>query len=230
MDHGTHPIPPPASARLLLGLPLASTPAAIQRANVELSTPTGIAILRTLDPTFVNESPAGRLCAVGCGAGSLDFGSYPNVFRTFLLDDAPLPGALPYETDRVVEISCNLDDDTAERIAWLAAQLLQEEALDVWQTPIVGKKGRLATCITALAALEKWAQVADWLLRNSSTFGLRHRIWDRIKLARRFERRHTDRGDINYKVGLTTTGEPVKEKAEFEDTRKIWEQSSPADT
>ena len=218
MRHGTHPIPPPASALLLLGLPTAPTPDAIIRANIELSTPTGIAIIKALSPVFVNERPAGIARAQGAGAGTLDLGAYPNIFRVTLLDETEAV-ALPYETDSVVEIACNIDDDTAERLAWLAAKLLQQGALDVWQTPVTGKKGRAAICLTVLAETANWPALADWLLRHSTTFGVRHRSWDRLKLARHF----TERDGVTYKIGSTTMGEWVKEKAEFESARESWE-------
>ena len=185
MQHGTHPIPPPASARLLLGMPTAPTPDAITRANIELSTPTGLAILKALSPVFINERPAGIAHAQGSGAGTLDLGAYPNIFRVTLLEESDTP-ALPYETDCVVEIACNIDDDTAEHLAWLCEKLLQQGALDVWQTPVTGKKGRAAICLSVLAEETNWAALADWLLRHSTTFGVRHRRWDRLKLAREF--------------------------------------------
>ncbi len=225
MEHGTHPIPPPASARLLVGMPVAAVPEAIARPNVELSTPTGLAILKELSPTFVDSLPPGRVLAQGMGAGTMDLASYPNVFRIVLLDGAgggPLP-PLPYEQDQAVEIACNIDDDTPERVAWLAERLLHMGALDVWTTPATGKKGRAAVVLSVLAAPADWRPLADWLLRNSSTFGVRHRAWDRLKLVRRFEERATGLGRVTYKVGSTTDGTVLKEKAEFEDLRKAWD-------
>lgn len=137
MQHGRHPVPPPASARLLTGLPVAATPAGITRENIELSTPTGIAILRSLAPEWGAELPAGTVRRQGMGAGTLDFGEFPNVFRVTLLDSAPAAAAatvLPYATDRVVEVAANIDDDTGEHLAWLAERLLAQGALDVWMT------------------------------------------------------------------------------------------------
>jgi hypothetical protein len=218
MQHGAHPVPPPASFRLLQDMPTATTPAAVTRENVELSTPTGLAILKALSPVFVAERPAGVAHAQGAGAGTLDLGAYPNIFRVTLFEEQDAP-ALPYETDTVVEIACNIDDDTAEHMAWLCAKLLEQGALDVWQTPITGKKGRAAVCLSVLADAQKWAALADWLLRHSTTFGVRHKTWDRLKLARRF----TARNGVTYKAGSTTQGETVKEKAEFDSVRQEWE-------
>lgn len=220
MRHGTHPIPPPASARLLIGLPVTQTPAAIKRENVELSTPTGIAILKCVAPQFVNELPPGILLNQGLGAGTMDLGSYPNVFRVSLIETAHERTGLPYETDSVIEIVCNIDDDTGEHIAWMTEKLLEQGALDVWQTMAIGKKGRTLVCLSVLVRNDSWSEFADWILRNGTTFGIRYRTWDRLKLARRFEKRDTTNGLVRHKIGLTTDGDPLKEKAEFEDLVK----------
>lgn len=227
--HGTHPVPPPASARLVVGFPVAEVPDAIEPRDVELSTPTGLAILRALEPTFVEGWPPGTVTAQGMGAGTMDLGAYPNVFRVVLLEDAvslaDKGGALdlPFDTDQVVEISCNLDDETPERVGWLVERTLALGALDAWATPVVGKKSRPAIWLTLLVTPDALPRFVDFLLRNSSTFGLRHRTWDRHKLVRTFERRHMARGDVTFVVGRTTDGELVKEKPEFEDLRRIWQ-------
>ncbi|MBI3542767.1 MAG: LarC family nickel insertion protein [Deltaproteobacteria bacterium] len=220
IEHGTHAVPPPASARLAIGLKTASVPAAITRENVELSTPTGLAILKALEPEFVDGVPAGVARAQGMGAGTMDLGAYPNVFRVVALDaDVRAASALPYESDTVVELCCNLDDETGERAAWVAEQMLAKGALDAWTAPVAGKKGRVALQLSVLAEETRFTELVDWLLRNSSTFGVRHRRWERLKLARRFEKR----GELTYKIGLTTDGKVVKEKAEYEELRRLWE-------
>jgi uncharacterized protein (TIGR00299 family) protein len=223
MQHGTHPIPPPASARLLRGLPVSKTPDAITRDNIELSTPTGIAIIKTLNPQFVDELPEGVVKSQGMGAGTLDLGAYPNVFRLTLLESGSEAKSLPFEKDQVFEIVCNIDDDTSERIAWIAERLLEKGALDVWLTPIYAKKGRPAVTLSVLAEEKSWMALTDWILRRSTTFGVRHRKWDRLKLARRFEKRNSPNGEVTYKIGTTTSGEFVKKKIEFEDLRRALE-------
>jgi len=221
--HGTHPVPPPATARLVVGMPIADLPPAITRANVELTTPTGAAILKALAPTFVTSMPAGTVRAQGMGSGTMDLDAYPNVFRTTVLDATEV-SRLPFETDRVVEITCNMDDETPERTAWLVEHLMTLGALDVWLTSVTGKKGRAAVCLSVLADATTWETYADWLLRHSSTFGVRHRDWDRLKLARRFDTRAAPDGTpLTVKVGMTTSGEVLKEKVEFEDMRRIWD-------
>ena len=235
IEHGTYPVPPPASARLAVGMPVAPVPEAITRPNVELSTPTGLAILKALDPVFMEGWPAGTLLAQGAGAGTADLGSYPNVFRVALYEgpgeetaeESGLPregSDLPYDTDRVVELRCNVDDQTGERTAWLTERALEMGALDAWVTPLVGKKGRPAACIVLLVAPERTGAFADFLLRQSSSFGVRYAAWDRLKLVRETEIRDTPRGPVSFSVGRTRDGEKVKEKPEFEDLKRIWQE------
>ncbi|MBV9242832.1 MAG: LarC family nickel insertion protein [Acidobacteria bacterium] len=214
--HGTHPVPPPASARLLEGMQIAKTPSAITIENVELSTPTGIAIIKLLDPKFGSELPAGKLVATGRGSGTKDLGDYPNIFQISLVETEDIPPALPYLTDTAVEIAFNIDDDTAEHMAWMAERILELGALDVWQTPGTGKKGRASVCFSVLVRESDLDPIADWILRNSTTFGLRYRKWNRLMLDREFETRE----DGRYKIGRTTTGEKLKEKIEFDDWRE----------
>ena len=80
--------------------------------------------------------------------------------------------------------------------------------------------------LSLLAARDDWKKLADWLLKQSSTFGLRYRVWDRLKLARKFEEREVSGHLIKYKLGFTTDGQFVKEKAEFEDLRRVWDKNS----
>ncbi|MFH1765151.1 MAG: LarC family nickel insertion protein, partial [Gemmatimonadota bacterium] len=234
IQHGTYPVPPPASARLAVGMPVAPVPDAITRPNVELSTPTGLAILKALDPEFAEGWPSGTLLAQGSGAGTRDLGDYPNVFRVVLVEEslgtagsgggAEMTDAgagsnatlLPYETDQVFEVRCNVDDQTGERTAWIMEKGLELGALDAWVTPLVGKKGRPAACMTFLVKPEDVSILSDFLLRHSSSFGVRYSAWDRFKLCREEEVRDTPEGPVSFKIGRTTDGEKVKEKPEFE--------------
>jgi hypothetical protein len=212
---------------------VAPVPPSIQAENVELSTPTGLAIVRALEPTFRVGWPEGVVRAQGFGAGSMDLGAHPNVFRVALLEAAdglatadgpPTLEGLPYEAGSVVEIECNVDDQTGERSGWLIQRSLELGALDAWMTPVVGKKGRPALCFTLLAAPAVAPRLADWVLRHSSTFGLRYSLRSRLMLTRTTETRDTPRGWIRYSVGRTTEGEKVKEKPEFDDLADVWKE------
>lgn len=235
IQHGTYPVPPPATARLAVGMPVVPVPDAITLPNIELSTPTGMAILKALSPEFQSGWSAGTLVAQGSGAGTLDLGSYPNVFRVALFeedgsaenDEASMgPGdsaVLPYEKDQVMELRCNVDDQTGERTAWLMEKGMALGALDGWVTQSLGKKGRPASCMAFLIHPRDLSSLADFLLRESSTFGVRFSTWDRLKLSREEEIRETRLGPVSYKVGRTTEGEVLKEKPEFEDMKRLWD-------
>ena len=223
--HGVYPVPPPASGHLAEGMPVAAVPSDISLENVELSTPTGLAILKALEPTFRADWPEGVVRAQGFGAGTLELGSRPNVFRVVLLEEEDRPAAmegLPFESGSVVEIECNVDDQSGERSGWLIQRSLELGALDAWITPVVGKKGRPALCFTMLSTPAAAPHLADWLLRHSSTFGLRYSLRDRLMLARTQEVRDTPRGRVRFSVGRTKDGEKVKEKPEFDDLAEIW--------
>jgi uncharacterized protein (TIGR00299 family) protein len=235
IQHGTYPVPPPASARLAIGMPVAPVPDAIERDNVELSTPTGLAILKALDPEFTTAWPSGTLVAQGSGAGTMDLGDYPNVFRVALFEESPkedvsegetpeTPASpLPYHTDQVMELRCNVDDQTGEKTAWVMEKGMALGALDGWVTPIFGKKGRPASELAFLVRPEDLHRLSDFLLRKTSSFGVRYSRWDRFTLSRKEVIRETGGGPVSYKVGRTTSGEELKEKPEFEDLRKIWD-------
>jgi uncharacterized protein (TIGR00299 family) protein len=228
IHHGVYPVPPPASARLAEGFVVADVPPAITDADVELSTPTGLAILRALSPTFIATWPAGKVVAQGVGCGTIDLGRYPNVFRVVLMEETvddgtgDTPMDLPFRSDTVVEICCNIDDDTAERMAWVTEQLLAMGAVDVWSTPYTGKKGRAAVCLSVLSRPGDWPRLADWILRRTSTFGVRYRTWDRLTLERHLEVREVNGHQVSFKIGRTISGETLKEKPEHEDLRRIW--------
>jgi len=224
--HGLYPVPPPASLRLMESMITEEMPKEIQEQNIELSTPTGLSILKYLQPKFVNELPGGKILEHGYGAGTKNLGQYPNVFRIILIETESKKTELPYLKDKVVEISCNLDDQTPEKTGWCLEQLIEKGALDVWVTPVSTKKSRLAVCLSLLSKEEDWEKLADWILRNTSTFGIRYKEWDRLILERKIEKRKIDKeNEVSFKVGYTITGEEIKAKQEYEEAKKMWNKS-----
>jgi len=221
-------VPPPASARLVEGMEIDSVPSEIKASNVELSTPTGLAILRALHPTFVRGWPGGTVLSQGTGCGTMDLDTMPNTFRVVLLENSsgPQRPCSDFSHDSVIEICCNIDDESAERLAWTVGVLRERGALDVWMTSIVGKKGRPATQVSLLVSEEKWSDFAVWILRHTSTFGLRYRRWSRMKLSRAIEEGKVSGQSVRMKVGTTLNGRRIKEKPEYEDVRRTWEDSA----
>jgi len=220
--HGTLPIPPPVSAALATEMVTDLLPPAIQQQHVELSTPTGLAILKTLKPTFSREWPEGKILAQGYGAGTMDLNTYPNLFRVCLLESQELTcdQTLPYLNDTIIEITANYDDASPEYLSWAAEKLFAHGAVDVWQTAAVGKKGRVMIILSALVPLSHWQHCVDFILKKTSTFGLRYKKLDRFLLARHFETRDTEQGSFKVKVGCNTDGKVLKEKFEFEEIKQ----------
>lgn len=163
--HGVLPIPAPATALLLRGLPV--VPGA---ATGELTTPTGAAIVRTLAASF-GEPPPMRVTGVGLGAGTRDLG-VPNVAQ-LLVGEPIAPQPAPDGTERVTLLETNVDHLSPETLAYACDRLLEAGALDVWQAPIVMKKGRAAYLLSVLAEPAAAADIARTIIRETGSLGVR---------------------------------------------------------
>lgn len=207
-DHGVMPIPAPATAELLTGVPLAETDEA-----GELTTPTGAAILTTLAERF-GPLPAMTVRRVGVGAGSRDGRSRPNILRLFVGETAERRDAAE-QADEIVVLEANLDDATGEQIGHSFDALLAAGALDVFTTPITMKKNRPGVLVTVLAPSDKQQACEDALFAETTTFGIRRHVCSRRKLARTSETVATRFGEIRVKVGRGGGG--VIAAPEYED-------------
>ncbi|MGE4233593.1 MAG: nickel pincer cofactor biosynthesis protein LarC [Bacteriovoracia bacterium] len=221
MDHGLMKIPPPATVLLSEGLEIRPTQQNITEENIELSTPTGVAIIKALNVEFVDSFPAGKLLKTGVGAGTLELKEFPNIFRVNLLEVAETTKS-QFESDEVFEIDCNLDDESSEKIAWALAQCIEMGALDAWQQAVYGKKSRLGVQLSVLCKKEDLERFTNFLLTHTSSFGVRFSAHLRHKLCRTFEVREIDGKKVRFKIGSNLMGEKLKEKAEFEDIQKTW--------
>lgn len=202
--HGTLPVPAPATAELLRGIPSYG-------GNIagELCTPTGAALLRHFVTTF-GPMPVMAVSAIGYGMGSKDF-SAANCLRAMVGDG----GGEQVVNDRVWELSCNLDDMTGEAIAFAGEGLLAAGALDVFTLPIVMKKSRPATMLVCIVRAEDADRIAGEILRHTTTFGVRRKSCDRYILDRVIESTDTPYGSIRIKTGRGYGVE--KSKPEYED-------------
>lgn len=179
--HGILPVPAPATAVLLEGIP-AHADSGLER---ELCTPTGAALLRQFVGRWGAMPPMAAV-AIGHGAGSADFPGRANLLRcTF--GEASEEGGGGYGKDSVLELSCNLDDLTGEELAFAAERLFAAGALDVVAVPALMKKGRPGHVLTVLCAPERRGGVLDALFRHTSTLGVRERTCQRWVLERRDE-------------------------------------------
>ena len=206
--HGRFPVPAPATADLLRGLPTYS-------ANIEkeLVTPTGAALIRALSPAF-GQQPAMRVEHIGYGAGSRNPKGFPNVLRLSIgeSDEAAK------DTDTVTILETAIDDLSPQILAYVTEAALQQGALDVMCTAVQMKKGRLGTLITILTDDAHAPSLERLLLRETSTLGIRIHQERRSCLDRTHATVTTPFGDIRIKVG-SRDGEVFNAAPEFEDCR-----------
>ncbi len=219
-DHGEMPVPTPATAELLRGVPLAAN-----RNSGELLTPTGAAILTALADAFADAPPPGTVIErVGIGAGTRDGDKVPNILRILVADlDAP---ADDETADTVVLLEANVDDMDGQSVGHCFELLLAAGALDVWATPIVMKKNRPAWTLSVLSPdqADMESLLAETLFRHTSTFGLRRQRMERRKLEREFETVETDFGSVKMKVGRLN-GQVLHAQPEYEDCRAAAERA-----
>lgn len=191
-EHGILPVPAPATAELLRGVPLADCDE-----PGELTTPTGAAILTTLAEWF-GPLPAMRLETIGYGAGTRENCSRPNILRLCAgeLDDAERA-----EQDQVALLEAQLDDAPGQVVAYACERLLEAGALDVFITPIIMKKGRPGQLLTALARPEDAAALEAVIFSETTTLGIRRQLCGRSKLSREQVTVETPFGPIRVKIG-----------------------------
>jgi pyridinium-3,5-bisthiocarboxylic acid mononucleotide nickel chelatase len=208
--HGRFPVPAPATAELLRGIPTYS--AGPKR---ELTTPTGAALLRALGCTF-GEAPVMAASAIGYGAGTANPEGFPNVLRLTVGDGAE---ARAGKSDRVVVLECAVDDASPQVVAHAMELALENGALDAMSGPVAMKKGRLGTLLTVLATPENAAAIEGLLFRETTTLGIRRRTEERVILDRSFVTVETAYGLIRVKVG-SQGGERLNAMPEYEDCRR----------
>jgi uncharacterized protein (TIGR00299 family) protein len=204
--HGVLPVPAPAAAELLKGVPVYSG-----EIKEELCTPTGAALLKY----FVNEfsdMPQMKIDKIGYGFGSKEFETL-NAVRAFI---GETPDSLKEE---VVKLECNLDDMTGEEIGFAFEKILENGALDVWTAPIQMKKNRPAVLFSVLCKKEQADFFAKLILKHTTTFGVRQEILSRHILDRKIKTKITPYGKIRIKAGFA--GAIKKSKPEYEDVRTI---------
>jgi hypothetical protein len=204
--HGRFPVPGPATADLLRGLPTYSA-----HVEKELVTPTGAALIRTLAPTF-GPQPAMRVQQIGYGAGTRNPKGFPNVLRLSI-------GETTDATHSAVGVlETALDDISPQILAHVTERALALGALDVMSTAVQMKKGRLGTLLTILADDAQVPALEDLLLRETSTLGVRIHHERRSCLDRTHTTVATPYGEIRIKIG-SRNGEVFNAAPEFEDCR-----------
>ncbi|HEY7140846.1 MAG TPA: nickel pincer cofactor biosynthesis protein LarC [Methylomirabilota bacterium] len=209
--HGLLPVPAPATAELLRGFPVYDNGVA-----AELVTPTGAAILTTLGTP--GRLPAMTLERIGWGAGTREL-PVPNLLRV-LLGETASEESSPGDVETLVTVETTIDDMSPQLYEPLVERLLAAGALDVYLTPVVMKRSRPGTVLTALAPPELAERLAELLFRETTTIGVRWGEVRRRRLPREMVRLPTTFGPVTFKVS-TLGGRAVTVTPEFEEVRRI---------
>jgi uncharacterized protein (TIGR00299 family) protein len=205
MSHGTFPVPPPATARLVAGAPVFGS------GQGEKLTPTGALIVTSYAGAY-GPLPAMTLEAAGYGAGTRDDRDAPNVLRLIVGAEAAGGG------ERVLVLECEVDDMSPQLVGPLFEKLLGAGALDVYVTPVQMKKSRPGLLLTALCAPAGRERLEAILFAETTTLGVRRSEWERSVLERESVRVATPYGEIAVKLGRRA-GAVVNAQPEFEECR-----------
>jgi uncharacterized protein (TIGR00299 family) protein len=203
--HGTFPVPAPATARLLTGVPIYSGPIA-----AEMVTPTGALIVTEYAAGF-GPLPPLKVERIGYGAGTRDFKGHPNVLRLFVGEAADDAAA-----ERIVTIQCEIDDMNPQLFGPLMDRLAAAGALDVFYAPVQMKKNRPGVLVTVIAHPEHREAIAGVLFTDTTTIGVRYHETARDRLDREIVTVDTPAGPIRFKVARRD-GRVLNAAPEFDD-------------
>ena len=203
--HGILPVPAPATALILEGIPSYSA-----GVKGELCTPTGAALLKHFVSRF-GDRPVMSVSAVGYGMGKKDF-DRANCLRAFL-------GESEGEREQITKLECNLDDMTGEDIGFATEQLLAAGARDVFTQPVYMKKNRPGILLSVICLPEEAYRLAEVMMKHTTTLGIRRQDMSRYALRRRVETVSTAHGEVRVKRAAGMGAERVK--PEYEDLAAI---------
>jgi pyridinium-3,5-bisthiocarboxylic acid mononucleotide nickel chelatase len=211
--HGVLPVPAPATVELLKGAPVYSS-----GVQVELVTPTGAAIVKTLAKRF-GPFPAMTIEKSGYGAGTRDFPGQANVVRLTVGESRT--GFLENTSqDTISVLEANLDDLNPQVFGYVVERLLEAGALDTFALPVQMKKNRPGMILTVLCKPEDTSRLAQIIFTETSTLGVRQREAQRQTLARKWIKVLTRWGDVRLKVA-SMNGTITNYAPEYEDCKKI---------
>lgn len=204
-EHGTLPVPAPATASLLIDKPIyARGPA------MELTTPTGAAVVTTLAESF-GAMPPMRVQSTGYGAGGRDFVEHANVLRALVGEDTRAT-----ESTTVSVIEANIDDSTPQVLAFALERLMEAGALDVSLQPLTMKKGRPGVLLQVVAAPEDRDRLVAILFAETSTLGVRFYQAERRVQERDWVEVCTQHGPVRIKISGAGGFAP-----EYDDCRRL---------
>jgi len=209
MDHGRFPVPPPAVAELLKGVPFYATDVV-----GELVTPTGAAIITTVSKEF-GPIPQLKLEQTGYGAGTREYKTFPNVLRVLIGDDQ---GATSMD-ERLWMLETNMDDISPQILGHVMDRAFEQGALDCYFTSVQMKKNRPGVMLSILCRDERRSALGEMLFAETTTLGIRSYQVERRALDRKIVRVETQYGPIDVKVAQLN-GHVLKEMPEYEQCRR----------
>jgi pyridinium-3,5-bisthiocarboxylic acid mononucleotide nickel chelatase len=213
--HGLLPAPGPAVAMLAKQIPIYSA-----GPSRELTTPTGLALLRTLTARF-GPMPLIRPIAVGYGAGDANPHDWPNVLRVFLSREDASAGRA---RDTVVQIETNLDDVNPQTYEHIMERLFDVGALDVTLAPVIMKRGRPAIVLTCLVPPDLVDPILNVLFEETTALGVRVQELSRHILPRRFASVNIRGGTVRIKIAAVDATSS-KAAPEYVDCKRIAERT-----
>ena len=203
--HGVLPVPAPATALILENIPIFTNDI-----SGELCTPTGAALLSHFAEEFSN-MPAMKIEKTGYGFGKKELAK-PNCVRAFLGEGCD-------ESERICELEINIDDMTAEEIAFACERFFEGGAKEVYTAPIGMKKSRLGTKICVLCSVEDKEEMLSLIFKHTTTLGVRETLFRRHTLSRTIENIFTPYGNVRIKKSEGFGTE--KSKLEYDDIARI---------
>jgi hypothetical protein len=213
-QHGTLPVPAPATLALLGRAPVyaAGTP-------MERVTPTGAVLLRMLDVRY-EPLPPMRIVKTGYGAGGRETPGEPNLLR-LLVGEEESTGSAASGSEAIAVMETVIDDCNPQLLAYVSERLLEAGAWDVYRAAVQMKKGRAGVQMTILCRPDLVSALRDLLFRETTTIGLRWRLENKISLAREFVDVETRWGKVRIKVARLPNGEQANAAPEYEDCRRL---------
>ncbi|MBO6241841.1 MAG: nickel pincer cofactor biosynthesis protein LarC [Butyrivibrio sp.] len=206
--HGILPVPAPATALLLEGIPSYES----ETIKSELCTPTGAALAKYFAFDF-NSQPVMTVRKIGYGMGKKDFrqGNFVRAIYGECSDE--------YENDQIVELSCNIDDMTPEEIGFATEQLFAAGAVEVYTIPADMKKNRPGVILSCMCQIDNREKMLKVLFKHTTTIGVRESICNRYVLSRKIDALETPYGKVRVKEA---SGYDVKrKKLEYDDISGI---------
>jgi pyridinium-3,5-bisthiocarboxylic acid mononucleotide nickel chelatase len=213
-QHGTLPVPAPATLALLADAPIYASGPPMERV-----TPTGAAVLRMLDVCYA-PLPVLRIKSSGYGAGGRETPGEPNLLRLLVGETETEPGQAE-ESQSIAIIETVIDDSSPQLLGYVSELLLASGAWDVYRVAVQMKKGRTGVQLSVLCRPDLVPALRDLIFRETTSIGLHWRMENKIALAREFVKVQTLWGDVQIKIARWPSGKVANALPEYEDCRLI---------